>query len=329
MQPFMDENFLLPTDTSRILYHDAAKEMPLIDYHCHLSPREIAQNIRFDTVTQLMLGGDHYKWRQMLTMGVPERLIRGDGDDFEKFEAYARTLRRAIGNPLYHWTHLELKRVFGIDTPLNEDTARDIYDRCNEMLRGDDFRAQALIDRFHVETLCTTDDPVDDLSFHRSIAQQNTLHCRVLPAFRPDKAVNVDRAGFAEYIAKLENAAQIKIKCTEDVIAALERRVDYFHACGARVSDHALDTVPFPINPIGTCYLNLKGKQSWLSRPTPLRPTKSSTSVTAPSWACCICRTRTPKQRSKPAARRLVKWNGRKASRARAVTQLLLWPVLN
>lgn len=121
MQPFMDENFLLPTDTSRILYHDAAKEMPLIDYHCHLSPREIAQNIRFDTVTQLMLGGDHYKWRQMLTMGVPERLIRGDGDDFEKFEAYARTLRRAIGNPLYHWTHLELKRVFGIDTPLNEE----------------------------------------------------------------------------------------------------------------------------------------------------------------------------------------------------------------
>ena len=241
----MDENFLLPTDTSRILYHDAAKEMPLIDYHCHLSPREIAQNIRFDTVTQLMLGGDHYKWRQMLTMGVPERLIRGDGDDFEKFEAYARTLRRAIGNPLYHWTHLELKRVFGIDTPLNEETARTIYDRCNEMLRGDDFRAQALIDRFHVETLCTTDDPVDDLSFHRSIAQQNALHCRVLPAFRPDKAVNVDRAGFAEYIGKLENAAQIKIKCTEDVIAALERRVDYFHACGARVSDHALDTVPF------------------------------------------------------------------------------------
>lgn len=245
MRPFMDENFLLNTDTARILYHDAARDMPIIDYHCHLSPKEIAENVRFSSITQLMLGGDHYKWRMMLSDGVDEALIRGAGEDFARFYAFAKSLRRAIGNPLYHWTHLELKRVFGIDTPLNEYTAREIYDRANALLKTDEFRAQALIDKFNVDYLCTTDDPIDDLTYHRSILQEGTLRARVLPAFRPDKAINVDRAGFKDYVKMLESAAQMRIHNTRDMIAALARRVDYFNACGARIADHALDTVPF------------------------------------------------------------------------------------
>ena len=245
MQPFMDENFLLSTETARTLYHESAKEMPIIDYHCHLSPAEIAKNVRFDNITHLMLGGDHYKWRAMLSWGVEERLIRGDGDPREKFIAYADALSHAIGNPLYHWTHLELQRVFGIDEPLTKDNAGAIYDLTGEMLQGDDFRAQALIDKFNVDYLCTTDDPVDDLHYHRAIAEEDALSARVLPAFRPDKAMNIDRAGFPEYIRQLAQTAGMEIRSTADVLTALERRVEYFHACGARISDHALDTVPW------------------------------------------------------------------------------------
>ena len=245
MQPFMDENFLLSTETARTLYHDAAKEMPIIDYHCHLSPAEIARNVKFDSITQLMLGGDHYKWRAMLSWGVEERLIRGDGDPREKFIAYADALSHAIGNPLYHWTHLELQRLFGIDEPLAKENAGKIFDLTGEMLQDDSFRAQALIDKFNVDYLCTTDDPVDDLHFHREIAEAETLKARVLPAFRPDKAMNIDRPGFPEYIQQLSQAAGMEIRSAADVLTALERRVEYFHACGARISDHALDTVPW------------------------------------------------------------------------------------
>ena len=245
MQPFLDENFLLSTETARTLYHEAAKEMPIIDYHCHLSPAEIANNVRFENITHLMLGGDHYKWRAMLSWGVEEKLIRGDGDPREKFIAYADALSHAIGNPLYHWTHLELQRVFGIDEPLTKDNAGAIYDLTGEMLQGDDFRAQALIDKFNVDYLCTTDDPVDDLHYHRAIAEEDALRARVLPAFRPDKAMNIDRAGFPEYIRQLGQAAGMEIRSAADVLTALERRVEYFHACGARISDHALDTVPW------------------------------------------------------------------------------------
>lgn len=245
MKPFMDEDFLLSTETARVLYHEAAEDMPILDYHCHLSPREIAENISFRNVGHLFLGGDHYKWRAMLTHGIPERLIRGDGDDKDKFFAYAQMLPYAIGNPLYHWTHLELKRVFGIDTVLNEKTAPEIWEKCNAMLATEEFRAQRLIEKFRVDTLCTTDDPIDDLRWHKQIAREGTLKARVLPAFRPDKAVNVDRAGFAEYIGKLSAVTGIAIDKTEDVINALEMRVDFFHEAGCRISDHALDTVPF------------------------------------------------------------------------------------
>ena len=245
MKPFMDENFLLSTETARILFHEAAKDMPIIDYHCHLQPKEIAQNVKFDNITHLMLGGDHYKWRAMLSYGVDESLIRGDGDPKEKFIAFADTVAHAIGNPLYHWTHLELQRVFGVTTPLNKDTASEIYDYTSELLQREDFRAQALIDKFNVEYLCTTDDPIDDLSFHQAIAAEGKLKARVLPTFRPDKAVNVDKAGFADYIQQLSRVAGMEIKSTADVLTALERRVEYFHAMGARISDHGMDTVPY------------------------------------------------------------------------------------
>ncbi|MBR6186769.1 MAG: glucuronate isomerase [Clostridia bacterium] len=243
MRSFLDDDFLLTTPTAKTLFHEAAKGMPIIDYHCHLSPREIAQNIKFENLTRLMLGGDHYKWRAMLSFGVDESLIRGDGDPREKFIAFADALSRAIGNPLYHWTHLELQRVFGIDTPLNRQSAGEIYDIASEMLQGEDFRAQRLIDRFNVDYLCTTDDPTDDLSFHQTIAASMSMKARVYPAFRPDKALNIERPGFVDYIQQLARVAGMEIHSTVDVLTALERRVEYFHACGARISDHALDTV--------------------------------------------------------------------------------------
>ena len=245
MQPFMDDDFLLRTETAKTLFHDAAKDMPIIDYHCHLSPKEIAQDIQFENISQLMLGGDHYKWRAMLSYGVDEKLIRGDGDPREKFIAFGDTISHAIGNPLYHWTHLELQRVFSIHTPLSRESAGKIYDEATEMLQDKAFSAQKLIDKFHVDYLCTTDDPVDDLSFHQTIAAEHTLNAKVYPAFRPDKALNIDRPGFVDYIHQLSRVAGMEIHSTADVLTALERRVEYFHACGARISDHALDTVSF------------------------------------------------------------------------------------
>ncbi len=245
MTPFMDDNFLLHTETARILYHEAAKDMPIYDYHCHLIPQQIAENKRFRSLTELMLGGDHYKWRLMLASGADESLIRGNGDDREKFIAFARALRGAIGNPVYHWTHLELKRVFGIEEPLTEENAGRIYDEATAMLQTEEFSGQRLIDRFHVDTICTTDDPVDDLHWHKQIAEENKLKARVLPAFRPDKAINIDRKGFSEYILRLQEVSGIRISTCQDVLAALEKRVEYFHSCGARLSDHALDTVPY------------------------------------------------------------------------------------
>ena len=245
MKPFMDKDFLLTTETARALYFGAAADMPILDYHCHLSPREIAENISFRNVGHLFLGGDHYKWRAMLSFGIPENLIRGDGDDKDKFFAYAKMLPHAIGNPLYHWTHLELRRVFGIDTVLNEKTAPAIWEQCNAMLGTEDFRAQRLIDKFNVYALCTTDDPVDDLGSHMQILREGTLRAKVLPAFRPDKAVYADRPGFADYIGKLSSVSGTTIHSTEDVMAALEKRVSFFHEAGCRISDHALDTVPY------------------------------------------------------------------------------------
>lgn len=245
MKEFMDKDFLLSNETAKELFHGAAEGMPIIDYHCHLSPKEIAEDIQFRNITHLMLGGDHYKWRMMLSAGVDESLIRGNGDDREKFRAFAIALKSAIGNPLYHWTHLELKRVFGIDEILSDKTCDEIFDKASAMLKTKEFSAKRLIEKFNVKLICTTDDPIDSLEWHDKIREDKSFTCRVLPAFRPDKAINIDRDGFADYIGKLAKAAGTEIKCADCVVKALRDRIDYFNGKGARLSDHALDTVPY------------------------------------------------------------------------------------
>jgi glucuronate isomerase len=245
MKPFMDENFLLTNKTAATLYHDYAKKMPIFDYHCHLSPKEIAENKRYRNITEVWLGGDHYKWRAMRANGVDERYITGDAPDKEKFLKWAETMPACIGNPLYHWTHLELKRFFGIDTLLSPATAEEIWEKCNALLQKDDFAARGLIERSNVKVLCTTDDPADSLEYHAAIAKDKSFTVKVLPAFRPDKSFNIDKAGFAEYIAKLGKAAGKNIASFGDLTAALGQRLEFFHAAGCRVSDHALDPIVF------------------------------------------------------------------------------------
>ena len=245
MKPFMNEDFLLTTDTAKKLYHEYAEKMPIIDYHCHLSPREIAENIQFKNITELFLGGDHYKWRYMRAMGVDERLIRGDGDDYEKFLAYAKCISLAIGNPLYHWTHLELKRVFGIEEPLNERTAPAIWENANAMLATEEFRARRLIEKFNVKVVCTTDDPASNLEYHEQIAKDPTFKVKVLPAFRPDAAIKIGMSAYKGYIETLSEVSGVKIECAEDVVKALMQRAKFFDEHGCRASDHGLDTVPY------------------------------------------------------------------------------------
>ena len=245
MRRFMDEDFMLYTPAAKKLYHDYAENMPIFDYHCHLSPKEIAENISFRNIGHLFLGGDHYKWRAMAAYGIDDRDIRGAGSDYDKFMAYARAMPYMIGNPLYHWTHLELKRVFGIDTPLNEKSAPEIWEKANAMLITEDFRAKRLIEKFNVKLVCTTDDPVDTLEWHEMIARDGDFKVKVLPAFRPDKAVNVQKPGFDAYMKKLAGVSGMELRTTGDVIAALEKRVDYFHAHGARISDHGMDFVSY------------------------------------------------------------------------------------
>ncbi len=247
MKAFMDENFLLTTETAQKLYHDYAKDMPIYDYHCHLNPKEILENIQYRNISHLMLGGDHYKWRAMLSNGADESLMYGDAgsaSDWEKFYAYASMLKYAIGNPLYHWTHLELQRVFGIYEVLNEKTARSIYDRANEMLATDEFRCRRLIEKFNVKVICTTDDPADTLEYHKALAADDTFKVRVLPTFRPDKALSVAKAGYPAYIKNLSAASGVEIRDLDSLKAALQNRLDYFHEVGARISDHGMDYVP-------------------------------------------------------------------------------------
>lgn len=245
MKPFMDDDFLLTNKTAAILYHDYAKKMPIFDYHCHLSPKEIAENKRYRNITEVWLGGDHYKWRAMRANGVDERYITGDAPDKDKFLKWAETMPACIGNPLYHWTHLELKRFFGIDTLLSPTTAEEIWNKCNALLQKDEFSARGLITRSNVKVLCTTDDPADTLEYHAAIAKDQSFGVKVLPAFRPDKSFNIEKAGFAEYIAKLGKAAGRNIATFNDLTAALGQRLEFFHAAGCRVSDHALDPIVY------------------------------------------------------------------------------------
>lgn len=232
------ENFMLSNKTAEKLYHEYAKDLPIIDYHCHLNPQMIADDYRFKSAYDLFLGGDHYKWRQMRSFGIDEEYITGNADEYEKWLGFARVMPYLIGNPLYHWTALELKRYFDIDEPLNEDSAKEIWDICNKKLGGDDFSAKSLIAKSNVDVICTTDDPADDLRYHSRI-KADGFGTRVLPAFRPDKAINIDKDGFDEYITS--NG----IADFDGLLAWLDEKVGFFDSNGCCIADHALDSVPF------------------------------------------------------------------------------------
>lgn len=247
MKCFMDKDFLLDTQTAKKLFHEYAQDMPICDYHCHLNPKEIYENKAPETITQLWLSGDHYKWRAMRSCGVEEKYCTGDASDREKFEKFAYALQYCIGNPLYHWAHIELQRYFGIDTALNAKTADDIFDRANNAIKNGDFRPQSLITKSNVKYVCTTDDPVDDLMYHKLLKDVDGFECNVLPSFRPDRALNAHLDGFADYINTLAGVSGVKINSFRDVITALLKRVDYFHEAGCRISDQAFDYVPFAI----------------------------------------------------------------------------------
>ncbi len=239
---FINPSFMLRTETARRLFHEHAEKMPIIDYHCHLSPQEIAENIQFRDITQLWLGGDHYKWRAMRANGVSEEYITGNKSAWEKFEKWAETVPYTMRNPLYHWTHLELSRVFGIDKLLSPATAREIFEQCNAILADPEFRGQALIRKFGVEVVCTTDDPADDLHCHRMIAE-HPFGTRVIPAWRPDKAVAIEQPeGYRQYLKKLSESAGQEISSYSDLMDALKKRHDYFAANGCKLSDHGLES---------------------------------------------------------------------------------------
>ena len=240
---FIHEDFLLSGPTARELYHAHAERQPIIDYHCHLSPREVAEDIRFHDITELWLSADHYKWRAMRANGIPEEYVTGRTHTaWEVFEKWAETVAYAMRNPLYHWTHLELKRVFGIDKVLSPATAREIFDECNEKLQSPEYSGQALIRRFGVEAVCTTDDPADDLRWHRQIAE-HPFGTKVLPTWRPDKAIAIENpAAYKEYLKQLGEAADKNINSYADLVEALQKRHDFFAQAGCKLSDHGLDT---------------------------------------------------------------------------------------
>lgn len=236
----MDENFLLMSDVARDLYHNHAARLPIIDYHCHLNPRMVADDYRFKSITELWLGGDHYKWRAMRANGVSEHFITGDASDYEKFEKWAQTVPYAMRNPLYHWTHLELRTAFGINKLLNPSTAREIYEECNDKLRRPEYSARNLMRRYHVEAVCTTDDPADSLDAHIA-ARQSGFEIQMLPAWRPDKALNTEQPqAFKSYVEKLEILTNRTASHFPDFIDLLQQRHNFFAEQGCRISDHGL-----------------------------------------------------------------------------------------
>ncbi len=242
MKKFMDENFLLHTETAQKLYHEHAAKMPIFDYHCHISPKEIAENKSFENITQIWLYGDHYKWRAMRTNGVDERYCTGDASDWEKFEKWAETVPHTLRNPLYHWTHLELKKFFGIDKVLSPETAKEIWDACNEKLTSGNYSCRDIIRMANVDTICTTDDPVDSLEYHQSI-KKDGFEVAVLPAWRPDKAMMVENTEtFNDYVYQLGEVANVEIDSFDAFMVALDKRHQFFHDNGCRLSDHGLDT---------------------------------------------------------------------------------------
>jgi glucuronate isomerase len=243
MKQFLDENFLLKTATAQRLYHEYAKDMPIIDYHCHLPPQQIAEDTQFENLAQVWLYGDHYKWRAMRTNGVHESFCTGNKTDWEKFQKWAETVPYTLRNPLYHWTHLELKRYFGINDILNGDTARRIYDECTAKLQTPEYSVRNLLRKMNVTLICTTDDPVDSLEYHQKI-KEDGFEKPILPAFRPDNAMNVSSAEkFNAYLNKLSAMTNIAISSFDDFLYALQNRHDFFASMGCGVSDHGLEEI--------------------------------------------------------------------------------------
>jgi glucuronate isomerase len=241
MKKFLDENFLLPTATAQKLYHEFAKDMPIIDYHCHLPPDQIANDINFENLTQAWLYGDHYKWRAMRTNGADESYCTGNRSDREKFEKWAATVPYTLRNPLHHWTHLELQRYFDVNDLLNKETAAGIYERCNAALASPEYSVRNLLRKMNVKVVCTTDDPIDDLVHHKKI-RDDDFEIKILPAYRPDKAMNVDNsAGFNQYVSQLERVSNTHIASYTAYLEALKNRHDYFALMGCSVSDHGLE----------------------------------------------------------------------------------------
>ena len=233
----INDNFMLQNETAKKLY-SFVKDLPVIDYHCHLVPQMIAENVSFSDAYDLFLGGDHYKWRQMRSFGIDESFITGNADAYEKWKGFSEVMPYLIGNPLYHWTALELKRYFDIDTPLTPETAKEIWDKCNELLKTPEFTSQSLINRSNVEVICTTDDPADDLRYHKKL-KESGFKTKVLPTFRPDKAVNIEKPEFCDYINN------IGIKTYEELVSWMEERISFFNENGCKLSDHALEYVPY------------------------------------------------------------------------------------
>ena len=241
MKKFLDDNFLLKNKTAETLYHEYAKAMPIIDYHCHLPQQQIAEDINFENITQAWLYGDHYKWRAMRANGINEKYCTGDATDFEKFQQWAATVPYTLRNPLYHWTHLELQRYFDVDVILNSYTAKEVYDSTSEKLRSKEYSIKNLLRKMNVVAVCTTDNPVDDLGYHQQLKDQG-FEIPVLPAFRPDQAMEVkDASSFVAYVKKVETASNISVSNYNDYVSALKSRHDFFHSRGCNVSDHGLE----------------------------------------------------------------------------------------
>ena len=250
MKKFMDAYFLLENDISKNLFHNYASECPLFDYHCHLNPKEIAENKQFKNLTEIWLYGDHYKWRVMRANGIDENYITGNVSDYEKFLAYVKTVPNLIGNPLYHWSHLELQRYFDIYDIINEKNAETIWNKANEKLKT--ITVKDILEKFKVDTIGTTDDPLDSLEYHKMIKDKNApignINTKIIPSFRPDKAINIESEGFTNYIKSLSIASDINIKDINSLIEALYKRIDYFISLGCVSSDHALEYCPFALD---------------------------------------------------------------------------------
>lgn len=245
MNTFMNKDFLLETETAKNLFHTYAEPTPILDYHCHINPREIAEDMQFKNITQVWLGGDHYKWRLMRSAGIDEKYITGDASDQDKFFKWAEVLGNAIGNPLFHWSHLELQRYFDYTSILNKDTAEEVWNLCNEKLQKPSMSVRSLIMQSNVTLICTTDDPVDTLEWHKKIAEDKSFEVKVLPAWRPDQAMNIEKPGYFDYVSKLAEVSGVKIDSFKSLMAALSNRMDFFATMGCNVSDHALEYVMY------------------------------------------------------------------------------------